>query len=320
MISTSGSSGSAVSVARAVTVPTLMVIVPRQFGQVLNDALLALARTWKTLLIPAIVVSVPISIATIAVFRATGGADFIDLILNSPEQLQTLPEELIRELARPFYIAIGLTSLLQLIGGVFVALASHLAIAAHLAGAPLKIGAVARKALGRYVAGLVATLLVVVTVLVLMGLGTVIWLVPATAVGTPNATSVFVALILLAVLLGPGIWAGVSASMTTSTVAIEERGVTSSIRRSMQLVRGRWWPTAGFLLLVGLLGGVAVQLIQLIALPLAAVGGGGPGLSVASGLGVFAQGVLVAAIAAMYTHWYIDLRARKETLSTESLG
>ncbi len=296
-----------------------MVIVPRQFGQVLNDALLALARTWKTLLVPAIVVSVPISIATIAVFGATGGADFVDLIVNNPQRLQTLPEELFWELARPFYIAIGVAGLLQLIGGVFVALTSHIAIAAHLAGAPLTIGTVARKALGRYVAGFVATILIVVTVLVLMGLGTVIWLVPATAVGTPNATSVLVALILLAVLLGPGIWAGVSASMTTSAVAIEGRGVASSIRRSMQLVRGRWWPTAGFLFLVGVLGGVAVQLIQLIALPLAAVGGGGPALSIASGLGVFAQGVLVAAIAAMYTHWYVDLRARKETLSTESL-
>jgi len=35
---------------------------------------------------------------------------------------------------------------------------------------------------------------------------------------------------------------------------------------------------------------------------------------------VAAQGLLVAAIAAMYTHWYVDLRARRETLSTESLG
>jgi hypothetical protein len=103
-------------------------------------------------------------------------------------------------------------------------------------------------------------------------------------------------------------------------VAIERRGVLGSIRRSMQLVRGRWWPTAGFLLLVGLLGGIAIQLIQLVALPLALIGGGGTVLSLASLLGVLAQGLLVAAIAAMSTHWYIDLRARKEELSTETLG
>jgi len=108
--------------------------------------------------------------------------------------------------------------------------------------------------------------------------------------------------------------------MTTAAIAVETRGAVYSIRRSIRLVRGRWWATAGFLLLVGLLGGIAVQLIQLVALPLAVVGGGGAALTVASGLGALAQGLLIAAIAAMYTHWYVDLRARAESLSTESLG
>ena len=279
-----------------------------------------LARVWRTLLLPALGVSIPVSILTIVVFGVTGGADFIDLVLNSPERLQTLPEEVLWELARPFYVALAIATVLQLVGGVFLALASHSAVAAQLKGQPLTGGQASRHALRRYLTGLGATVLVLVVVAILIALGTVIWMVPAVAVGTPNAASVAVALLLLAVLLGPGVWAGVSASMTTSAVAIENRGLLGSIRRSMQLVRGRWWPTCGFLLLVGLLGGIAIQLIQLIALPLAAVGGGGPALSVASMLGVLAQGLLVAAIAAMYTHWYIDLRARKETLSTENLG
>lgn len=108
--------------------------------------------------------------------------------------------------------------------------------------------------------------------------------------------------------------------MTTSALAIESGGVLHSIRRSMRLVRGRWWATAGFTFIVGFLGGVATQLIQLVALPLVAVGDFGAGLAVATAIGVLAQGLLVAAIAAMFTHWYIDLRARKETLSSESLG
>lgn len=297
-----------------------MVIVPRQFGQVLNDALYGLARVWRTLLVPALAVSIPVSIGTVIVFGVTGGADFIDLVLNSPERLQTLPEEVFWELARPFYVALAIATLLQIVGGVFLALASHGAVAAQLAGRPLTARAAARHALRRYLIGFAATLLILVVVGVLVGLGTVIWMVPALAVGTPNPASVLVALVLLVVLLGPGVWAGVAVSMTTSTVAIEDHGILGSIRRSMQLVRGRWWPTFGFLLLVGLLGGIAIQLIQLIALPLAAVGGGGPALSIASMLGVLAQGLLVAAIAAMYTHWYVDLRARVETLSTESLG
>lgn len=297
-----------------------MVIVPRQFGQVLSDAMNGLVAIWRTLLFPALVVSIPVSILTIVAFGATGGAEFLDLVLNNPESLQTLPADVFWELAEPFFIAVAIASVLQMLAAVFVALASHGAVAAHLRGAPLTSAGVIRLALRRYPAGFSATLLIVVSISILFGLGVFIWLVPARSVGTPNAASVLVAFILFVALLGPGIWAGISMSMTTSAVAIEQSGALASIRRSMQLVRGRWWPTAGFLVLVGLFGGIAIQLVQLVALPLAAVGSAGTALSIASALGVLAQGLLAAAIAAMYTHWYVDLRARKESLSTENLG
>jgi hypothetical protein len=297
-----------------------MVIVPRDFGQVLHDAVNGLTAVWRVLVWPALGVSIPVSVATIAAFRATGGADFIDLVLNNPESLQTLPEAVVWELARPFYIAIGIATLLQLIAGVFLALISHLAVAAHLSGQPVTSGDAVRRAVRRYPIGLGATLILALLVGALIAMGAIVWLVPLTSVGVPNAASALVALVLLVVVLGPGIWAAVSASMTTAAVVVEQRGAIDSIRRSFRLVRNRWWATAGFLLLVGLLGGIAVQLIQLVALPLAVVGGGGPALTIASGLGVLAQGVLIAAIAAMYTYWYVDLRARTENLSTERLG
>jgi hypothetical protein len=296
-----------------------MVITPRPFGQVLSDAMNSLARTWKAVLVPALGVSIPVSVLTVLVFRLTGGGEFLDLIVNNPERLAGLPSEVFMELARPFYIAVGIASLLQVLAGVFVALASHRAVASQLNGVSLSGGETSRLAMRRYAVGLGSTLMVVVAVAVLIGLGVTIWLVPVVSVGTPNVTSLFVALFLLVLLVGPGIWAAVSMSMTTSAIAIENQGVFASIRRSMRLVRGRWWPTAGFLLLVGLFGGIAIQLIQLIALPLAAVGGGSAALTLASALGVLTQGLLVAAIAAMYTHWYIDLRARREGLSTSDL-
>lgn len=269
---------------------------------------------------PALAVSIPVSLAIVVVFRVTGGGEFLDLIVNSPDRLNGLPAEVFNELARPFYIAAGIATVLQILAGVFVALASHRAVASEMNGVRLTGGETTRLALRRYAVGLGSTLIIVAAMAVLVGLGAALWLVPILSVGTPNVTSVLVALVLLAVLLGPGIWAGVSMSMTTSAIAVEKEGVFSSIRRSMRLVRGRWWPTAGFLLLVGLLGGIAIQLIQLIALPLAAVGGGSAALTIASALGVFTQGLLVAAIAAMYTHWYVDLRSRRETLSTSDLG
>jgi len=297
-----------------------MVIVPREFGQVLNDAIVGLAGVWKVLVWPALLVSIPVSIATIVAFSTTGGADFLDLALNSPERLQALPEEVFWEVVRPFYIAIATASLLQLVAGVFLALISHRAVAARLGGQPVSSREATRHALKRYPTGLWATLIVTLFVGVLIAVGAVVWLMPLTSVGVPNTASALVAMVLLAVLLGPGIWAGVSVSMTTAAITVEKRGALDSIRRSIRLVRGRWWATAGFLLLVGLLGGIAIQLIQLIALPLAVVGGGGATLTIASGLGALAQGLLIAAIAAMYTHWYVDLRARNEALSSESLG
>jgi len=297
-----------------------MVIVPRQFGQVLNDAMLGLLGVWRTLLWPALLVSVPVSLGTLGVFAITGGDEFLELVLNNPQQLQTLPEQVFWELARPFYWAAGIATLLQVLAGVFLALASHATVVAHIRGDKLTSSEATRAALRRYPTGIGAILLLAIVVILLITLGVVVWLGPMTSVGTPNDASVLVALVLLIVLLGPGVWVAVSTSMTTAAVAIEGSRALDSIRRSMRLVRGRWWPTTGFLLLVGLLGGIAVQLIQLVALPLALVGGGGAALSIASILGILAQGLLVAAIAAMYTHWYIDLRSRRESLSTESLG
>lgn len=296
-----------------------MVIPPRPFGQVLNDAILSLGRTWKVVLVPALAVSVPISIATAVVFRVTGGAEFVELLANNPENLIGLPDQVLMELARPFYTALAISTILLLIGAVFVALVSHRAVASDLKGTPLTSRELSSLAFRSYGAGLGATLLVVIAVTVLITLGLTVWLMPAISVGTPNVTSRFVALILLAVLLAPGIWVAVSASMFTSAIVLEREGVLGSIRRSMRLVRGRWWPTAGYLLLVGALGGIAIQLIQLIALPLLGVGGSGGALAIASALGVLAQGLLVAAIAVMYTHWYVDLRARGESLTTSDL-
>lgn len=297
-----------------------MVIPPRQFAQVLGDAMNSLANVWKSLALAGISVFVPTGILTVLVFMSTGAAEFLDQMMNRPDSLQRLSGDVYRELAEPFFLAVGVAILLQVIAGVFVALASHSTVAAQIGGRILTPGQAIRAALNRYVKGLAAVLLVMASVTILVGLGGFIWLVPALSVGTPNLASQLIALLLLAFLIGPGIWVGVSASMTTSALAIESGGVLHSIRRSMRLVRGRWWATAGFTFIVGFLGGVATQLIQLVALPLVAVGDFGAGLAVATAIGVLAQGLLVAAIAAMFTHWYIDLRARKETLSSENLN
>jgi hypothetical protein len=297
-----------------------MVIAPRPLARLLSDAMTSLAYIWRALLAPAVVISIAMSLAAWAIFEINGGGAFLDAVVNNPAGLQKLSDDVVAELSGPFYAAATQIALLQVAASVFIALASHRAVVARLKGSSLSGVEVSRQAARHYLVGLGATLLVVVVVVIVLGTGLLLWLTPILSVGMPNATSVLLATLLLCVLVGPGIWAAVALSMTTPAVAVENAGILRSIRRSMTLVRGRWWATLGFLVMVGLLGGVAIVLIQLVALPLASAGGGNALLTAAAALGVLTQGMLVAAIAAVYTHWYLDLRARKERLSTSDLG
>ena len=140
----------------------------------------------------------------------------------------------------------------------------------------------------------------------------------AATVGIPTATAGLVALILFVALTAPGLWLGTSLSMVTSAAAVEGNGVVKAMQRSARLVRGRWWATFWFLVLVGLLGTIALQLVQLVAIPVATAGGGG-GAPLASLLGVLAQGPIVTAMGVTFTHWYLDLRARQEALMVDQL-
>lgn len=280
----------------------------------------ALGRVWRPLLSTALVVFIPLGVVTLIVFNMTGAIDFLDRVLNDPESMETITQEDFFELAEPFFWAVGIALVIQTIASLYVYLTSHRIVAADLYGIPIS-GKVARREAGaRFVPALAASLLVLVLIAVLFGAGFGIWLIPFVVVGTPNAASVLVAAVLLVAVAAPSIWLSVSFSMLTSVIAIEGRGPLASLRRSYRLVRQRWWPTLGYLLLVGLIGSVAAQLIQVLAIPLTVIGDAASGFTAASLFGVVFQGVLVAGIAAMYTVWYVDLRARVEELSTDDLG
>lgn len=295
-------------------------IAPRPLGQVLSDAINSLGRVWKPLATTALWVFVPVGAITLAVFRLTGAIEFLDLVLNDPAALQTLPREAFLEAARPFLWASGIAVAIQAIASVFVYIASHRVVAADLAGRVVTGREARSHALGRMPTATIAAVVATVIVTIALGLGIFMWLIPLALVGTPTFTAVLIAAALFVLLAGPGIWLIVSLSMFTSVVSLEPVGPMLSLARSLRLVKGRWWPTLGFLLLVGLLGFVAIQLIQLVAIPLALVGDLGSGVSLASLLGVTAQGLIVAGIGATYTVWYVDLRARNEALASEDLN
>lgn len=296
-----------------------MKVLPRPFGAVLGDAMNTLAKTWRPLLTTSLIVFIPAGFLTLATFAITGGLDFLDVVINNPQSLETITRDQFFELAEPFFWAVGIVLGIQMIASLYVYLASHRIVAAALAGEPISGPTARREAGSRFGAGLVAALFVVVLIGLILGFGLGVWLIPFVLVGTPNAASSLVALILLGVVAAPAIWLSVSFSMVTSVVAIEERGPVRSLRRSFTLVRSRWWPTLGYLALVGLIGSVAAQLIQILAIPMIAIADSATGFTISSVLGVVFQGMLVAGIGAMYTNWYIDLRSRTEDLASDDL-
>ncbi len=268
-----------------------MEIHARGFGEILTVGMGYLGKVWRKLIPPSFGAFVVLGAATILIFRATGANEVLDLIFTNPEALETMTDEEILEFGRQIFSAIGWAVVLQLIASGYVALAVHRLVAAEIAGNPISAGEAARFAFTR--------------------------LAPLLVAGLIGAIGIFFGLLLLIV---PGVWLAGSLAMTAPAMAIEGLGPTDALRRSYHLVRGRWFPTVGFMLMVGLLGMVAGQFVQLVGVPLFTVGSLGIGLGLAFVLSVVIQGFIVAAIAVMSTAWYVDLRARKEILLSESLG
>jgi hypothetical protein len=273
-----------------VTVPRPMEITPRPFGDILGQGMTMLGRVWRRILAPAFWAFVLLGGATIALFALTGADDILQLIVTDPQALDGMSEPELLDASLLLLQAGVFAVVFQLLAGGFVNLTVHRIVASELAGEPIGAGAAASRAFGRLLVLVVAGFLVLLAIMA----------------G-------------LAALILPGLWLAGCFSMVSAVVALENVGPIAALRRSFFLVRGRWWPTVGFLLLVGLFGSVAAQLVQLVALPI--VGGGDVGLG--AGLGfvvlVVAQGFVVAAIAVMVTLWYLDLRSRKEPLVTSSL-
>ena len=109
----------------------------------------------------------------------------------------------------------------------------------------------------------------------------------------------------------PGIWIGVRLAVSVEALVVEGRRGTQAMGRSWELVGGHWWHAFGALVVAGLLTGLVNAIIttpfnntswfvQAIAAAIATVI-------------TLPYGVLVGVLL------YLDLRARKETLTLERL-
>jgi hypothetical protein len=268
-----------------------MDITPRPFGEQLTFGMAVLGRVWKRLVPSSFAAFVVLGAAGILVFQAYGALEFVDIAVNRPAALETMSDSELLQMAQDFLVAFGIILLLQMVASSYVSLVAFRVVGAELAGKECTAGQAAvfaaRKSL-TYILVVLASIVAIVAGLIL--------------------------------LIAPGIWIGVKLSMAGPVIAMEGAGVTGALGRSFRLVTGRWWPTIGWLVFTGLLGGVAAQLVQLVAVPLLAIGSLGIGAGLSFGVAVVVQGFIVAAIAVMVAVWYVDLRVRQEKFPSESLG
>src|SRR5690242_6398054 len=123
-------------------------------------------------------------------------------------------------------------------------------------------------------------------------------------------------------LIIPGIWLFVAWSLAVPVLLFERVGAFASLGRSFRLVRGRWWPICGALVVGYLLAGVVSGIVQLI--PEAIASGVAPDNDVVAGIAAVIGGTVSAVISTPYTAaivvlLYFDQRVRKEGFDLQLL-
>lgn len=294
-----------------------MAIAPRSFGENLSAWFRTLGRNWKPLLLTALAVHVPLGLVVFSVLWATGVDSFE--VLFDPDRLEDLSRDEITELMVPFLWASGVWIVLQTLAGVFVYLAGARVVATDLGGEPAATGAVTRFAISRSPRALAGVVIVLVGALLVIAVPLVVGWALISGTGAEFVT-VFVVSATSLTAIVMLIWLGVSLSMFVQVVAMESVSPWHALNRSFALVSSRWWQTLGFLLVTGIVTSAASQVLSLVLVPLYVSGAVLPALfALALAVTAVIQGPVLAATAAAYAIWYVDLRARSETLEAEAL-
>lgn len=187
----------------------------------------------------------------------------------------------------------AVTGILSLLGTILVEAASITAIGQYYQGTEPDASGSLRAALSRFIPILLASILVAI-----------------------GATFGLIFCIL------PGIALFVFWSLTTPAIVTEQLAATEGMRRSWQLVKGRFWPIFGAIILAYILYIIAGQIIGFVfgAVTFAGASDGTvsnlPGL-IASGI---VEIVVAPFLAAMLTIIYFDARVRKEGYDLELMA
>jgi len=123
-----------------------------------------------------------------------------------------------------------------------------------------------------------------------------------------------IVLLAFAACIVPGVWLYVAWSVAIPVLLIEGPRGFQALRRSFNLVRRRWWPTAGILALANLLATAVAAGIGLLSVPLLFAGRDNEFVYdlASSVFGAVASVLTIPFVAAVVAVIYFDLRVRKE--------
>jgi hypothetical protein len=115
----------------------------------------------------------------------------------------------------------------------------------------------------------------------------------------------------LILLVIPGIYVGVRLAVSIEALVVEGRRGTQAMARSWSLVGGHWWHSFAVLLVAGLLTGLVSSILTSLV--------GGMGWLVQAVAAALAMTVTLPYAVLVGVLLYLDLRARREPLSPETL-
>ena len=133
----------------------------------------------------------------------------------------------------------------------------------------------------------------------------------------------FLAVLGLLFLIVPGVWLWVSFAVAVPVLLTEGIKGRRALGRSRRLVKGRWWPTFGIMLLGTVLAGIATVIVSALleAVRLTDISESSLAVIILDAIGAtVATTITTPFTAAFVTVLYFDLRVRKEAFDLQLLA
>ncbi|WP_181809584.1 DUF7544 domain-containing protein, partial [Streptomyces shenzhenensis] len=307
--------------------PGVIPLRPLGTGEILDGAVSTMRTYWRTVL----GISLTIAVVTeVAVILLQG------LVLNDTETTDALndPSASLTEISRAaggVALSSGAVLLITLVGTIIATALLTTVTSRAVLGRSVTIGEAwrdARPQVLRLFGLILLTGLIAVGVLLV---GALPGIVVAIAGGPSGAIA---ALLVLGILAGVvvTVWLMVRFSLASPALMLEKQGITTSLGRSIKLVRGSWWRVFGIQFLASIIANI-VSSLAVVPFTLIGAYAGGHGLTgflentnanhgwtflVISGIGSVIGSMLTFPINAGVTVLlYIDQRIRREALDLE---